>query len=128
MSAAPDHYYYTQAHIWVHMDDDDIATIGITDYAQSELGDVVFVELPEVDSEVVAGDEISVVESVKTASDILSPVSGEVISVNEELAEAPELINNSPYDKGWIFKIRINNSSELEDLLSVSEYTEFNAE
>ena len=128
MSSAPDHYYYTEAHTWVHLDDDDVATIGITDFAQSELGDIVFVELPELESEVVAGDEISVVESVKTASDIQSPVSGEVISINEELTEKPELINSSPYDKGWIFKIRINNSSELEDLLSASEYTEFNAE
>jgi glycine cleavage system H protein len=128
MSANPDHYHYTEAHIWVHVDDDDVATIGITDYAQSELGDVVFVELPEVESEVSAGDEVSVVESVKTASDIQSPVSGEIIDVNAELAETPELINSSPYDKGWIFKVRINNSSELDDLLNASDYAEFSTE
>jgi glycine cleavage system H protein len=112
----------------VHVDDDDIATVGITDFAQSELGDVVFVELPELEAEVTAGDEISVVESVKTASDVAAPVSGEILAVNAELAEKPELINSSPYDKGWIFKIRITNSSELEDLLNASDYTEFTAD
>jgi glycine cleavage system H protein len=128
MSTAPDHYFYTEAHIWVHVDDDDIATVGITDFAQSELGDVVFVELPELEAEVTAGDEISVVESVKTASDIPSPVSGEIVAVNTLLGETPELINSSPYDKGWIFKIRITNSSELEDLLNAAEYTEFSTD
>lgn len=128
MSNAPDHYFYTEAHTWVHVDDDDIATVGITDFAQSELGDVVFVELPELAAEVTAGDEISVVESVKTASDIPAPVSGEIVAVNTQLGETPELINSSPYDKGWIFRIRINNSSELEDLLNAAEYTEFSAD
>lgn len=128
MSSAPDHYFYTEAHTWVHVDDDDIATVGITDFAQSELGDVVFVELPELEAEVTAGDEISVVESVKTASDIPAPVSGDIVAVNTLLAETPELINSSPYDKGWIFKIRINNSSELEDLLNAAEYTEFSTD
>lgn len=128
MSNAPDHYLYSEAHTWVHVDDDDVATVGITDFAQSELGDVVFVELPEVGADVTSGDEISVVESVKTASDIPAPVSGEVVAVNDKLGETPELINSSPYDKGWIFRIRISNSSELEDLLSASEYTEFSTE
>lgn len=128
MSSSPDHYLYTEAHTWVHVDDDDIATIGITDFAQSQLGDVVFVELPELEAEVTAGDEISVVESVKTASDIPAPVSGEIVAVNALLGETPELINSSPYDKGWIFKIRITNSSELEDLLNAAEYTEFSTD
>ena len=128
MSSSPDHYLYTEAHTWVHVDDDDIATVGITDFAQSELGDVVFVELPELEAEVTAGDEISVVESVKTASDIPAPVSGDIVAVNTLLSETPELINSSPYDKGWIFKIRINNSSELEDLLNAAEYTEFSTD
>lgn len=127
MSTAPDHYRYTEAHTWVHLDDD-IATVGITDFAQSELGDVVFVELPEVASEVSAGDEVSVVESVKTASDIPSPLSGEIVSVNEALSETPELINSSPYDTGWIFRIRVSNSSELEELLTASDYAEFSSE
>lgn len=128
MSTVPDHYFYNEAHLWVHVDDDDIATVGITDFAQTELGDVVFVELPEMESEVSAGDEVSVVESVKTASDIQSPVSGEIVGVNEALTETPELINSSPYDKGWIFKVRINNSIELDDLLNASEYTDFSKE
>lgn len=128
MSSTPDHYLYTEAHTWVHVDDNDIATVGITDFAQSQLGDVVFVELPEVESEVTAGDEVSVVESVKTASDIAAPLSGEIVAVNELLGQTPELINASPYDKGWIFRIRITNSSELEDLLNASEYTEFSAD
>ena len=128
MSSAPDHYYYTQAHTWVHVDDEDIATVGITDYAQSELGDVIYVELPEVESEVSAGDEVSVVESVKTASDIQSPVSGEIVGVNATLTQTPELINASPYDKGWIFKVRIDNSSELEELLNAGDYAEYSAE
>jgi glycine cleavage system H protein len=127
MSTAPDHYRYTEAHTWVHLDDD-IATVGITDFAQSELGDVVFVELPEVNSEVSAGDEVSVVESVKTASDIPAPLSGEIVSVNEALTEQPELINSSPYDTGWIFRIRISNASELEELLTANDYTEFSSE
>lgn len=127
MSTAPDHYRYTEAHTWVHLDDD-IATVGITDFAQSELGDVVFVELPEVNSEVSAGDEVSVVESVKTASDIPAPLSGEIVSINEALTEQPELINSSPYDTGWIFRIRISNASELEELLTANDYTEFSSE
>lgn len=126
MSTVPDHYRFSEAHTWVHLDDD-IATVGITDFAQSELGDVVFVELPEPESPVTAGDEVSVVESVKTASDIQSPLSGEIVSVNDALAETPELINSSPYDKGWIYRIRVNNSSELDELLSASEYAEISS-
>ena len=128
MSSAPDLYYYTPAHTWVHLDDEGIATVGITDYAQKELGDVIYVELPEVESEVSAGDEVSVVESVKTASDIQSPVSGEIVGVNDELTQTPELVNSSPYDKGWIFKVRIDNSSELEELLNAGDYADYSAE
>lgn len=124
MSAAPKDLYYTAAHTWLHMEDDDIARVGITDFAQSELGDVVFVELPEVASVVSAGEEISVVESVKTASDIPAPVSGVIVTVNETLRATPELINSSPYDKGWIFKIRISNKGELDDLMDASDYQE----
>ena len=124
MNNTPVDFYYTEAHVWLHLDDEGIATVGITDYAQSELGDVVFVELPEINSEVSAGHEISVVESVKTASDIFAPVSGEVLAVNDALKDAPELINSSPYDKGWILKIQMTDTGELEDLLNASEYTE----
>lgn len=124
MNSTPVDFYYTEAHVWLHLDDEGIATVGITDYAQSELGDVVFVELPEVSSDISAGDEISVVESVKTASDIHAPVSGSVLAVNEALKDTPELINSSPYDKGWILKIQMTDTGELEELLSAGEYAE----
>ena len=124
MNNTPVDFYYTEAHVWLHLDDEGIATVGITDYAQGQLGDVVFVELPEVNSNISAGDEISIVESVKTASDIHAPVSGEVLAVNEALKDTPELINSSPYDKGWILKIQMTDTGELEELLSASEYTE----
>lgn len=124
MSAAPKELYYTAAHAWLQLDDDENARVGITDFAQSELGDIVFVELPEVASLVAAGEEIVVVESVKTASDVPTPVSGVILAVNEALRTSPELINTSPYDKGWIFKIRISNKSELADLLKASDYTD----
>ncbi len=98
--------------------------MGISDYAQGELGDVVFVELPDVDSQVSARDEVSVVESVKTASDIYAPVSGVIVAVNELLEDSPETINSSPYDDGWIFKIRMENEEELQELLSAEDYRE----
>ena len=124
MSDTPEDLYYASSHEWVKPGDDGIATVGISDYAQTELGDVVFVELPESNSQVSARDEISVVESVKTASDIYAPVSGEIIAVNELLNDSPETINSSPYDNGWIFKIRLSNEEELLELLSAEEYKE----
>ena len=124
MSDTPEDLYYAASHEWVKPGDDGIATVGISDFAQSELGDVVFVELPEVDTQVSARDEVSVVESVKTASDIYAPVSGEIVAVNELLADSPETINSSPYDDGWIFKIRMSNEEELKELLSAEEYRE----
>jgi len=124
MKNIPVDFYYTEEHLWLHIDDDDIATVGITHFAQTQLGDVVFVELPELNSEISAGAEISVVESVKTASDIHAPVSGEVIAINDDLKDSPEIINTSPYDKGWILKIRISDTSELEELLSATEYAD----
>tara|TARA_R100001163_G_C5037102_1_gene176045 strand:+ start:415 stop:804 length:390 start_codon:yes stop_codon:yes gene_type:complete len=122
VSEAPEDLYYTSSHEWLKLDDDGIATVGISDFAQSELGDVVYVELPEEGSLVNARDEISVVESVKTASDIYSPVSGEIVAVNEELENSPESVNSSPYEGGWLFKIKINNETELDELLSAEEY------
>jgi glycine cleavage system H protein len=122
MSNAPQELYYTAAHAWLKLDDDHHAVVGITDFAQSELGDVVHVELPDVADVVSAGEEICVVESVKTASDVPTPVSGIIVAVNEALRSTPELINTSPYDKGWIFKIRISNKGELADLLDGSSY------
>jgi len=114
--------YYAASHEWTKPGDDGIATVGISDFAQSELGDVVFVELPEVGTQVSARDEVSVVESVKTASDIYAPVSGEIVAVNDLLSDSPETINSSPYDDGWILKIRMTNDEELKELLSAEDY------
>lgn len=124
MSEAPEELLYAASHEWLRLSDDGIATVGITDFAQSELGDVVYVELPELGSLSKARDEASVIESVKTASDIYSPVSGEIVAVNEALDDSPELVNNSPYDDGWLFKIKLSDESELDDLLSAEEYAE----
>jgi glycine cleavage system H protein len=124
VSKTPEDLYYATSHEWLKLGDDGIATVGISDYAQSELGDVVYVELPEPGSVVNAKDEVSVVESVKTASDIYSPVSGEIIEVNEGLDENPESVNSGPYDEGWLFKIRLSNGAELDELLSAEEYIE----
>lgn len=124
MSKTPEDLYYATSHEWLKLGDDGIATVGISDFAQSELGDVVYVELPENGSLVSAKDEVSVVESVKTASDIYSPVSGEIVAVNEGLDESPELVNSGPYDEGWLFKIKLNNEAELDELLSAEDYIE----
>lgn len=126
MSDTPEDLYYAASHEWVKAGEDGIATVGISDFAQSELGDVVFVELPEAGSEVTARDEVSVVESVKTASDIYAPVSGEIVAVNDLLEDSPETINSSPYENGWIFKIRMSNEEELKELLSAEDYKERN--
>ena len=124
MSETPEDLYYVSSHEWIKPGDGGVATVGISDYAQGELGDVVFVELPDVDSQVSARDEVSVVESVKTASDIYAPVSGVIVAVNELLEDSPETINSSPYDDGWIFKIRMENKEELQELLSAEDYRE----
>jgi len=124
VSKTPEDLYYAASHEWLKLGDDGIATVGISDFAQSELGDVVYVELPEPGSIVNAKDEVSVVESVKTASDIYSPISGEIIEVNEGLDENPELVNSGPYDEGWLFKIRLSNDAELDELLSAEQYIE----
>jgi glycine cleavage system H protein len=114
----PDDLQYTKSHEWVRMEGD-TATIGITDHAQEELGDVVFVELPEVGSTIEAGDSFGTVESVKAVSDLYTPVGGEVVDVNSSLEDAPEKINDDPYGEGWIVKLR---TSEEADLLSPEEY------
>lgn len=113
---------YLSSHEWARIEDDGTVTIGITDHAQAALGDVVFVELPEVGATVTAGQEAGVVESVKAASDIFSPVSGEVIAINEKLADAPETINAAPYDEGWFFKVQPDDLEELEDALDAEAY------
>ena len=122
MSEAPADLKYQESHEWVRDEGDGTATIGITDHAQDSLGDVVFVELPEVGSEIAAGDESGVVESVKAASDIYAPVSGEVIAVNDQLEDQPELVNQSPYSDGWFYKVRLSDPTELDDLLDADGY------
>jgi len=120
----PEELQYTEEHEWILLEDD-IATIGITDFAQDSLGDVVFVELPEVGSKVVAGKPFGVVESVKAVSDIYSPVTGEVVEVNEELPDTPEVVNSSPYDDAWMIKVRLADTSELDELMDAEAYQEF---
>jgi glycine cleavage system H protein len=113
---------YLASHEWARIEDDGTVTIGITDYAQDSLGDVVYVECPEVGSTVTAGEQAGVVESVKAASDIYSPVSGEVIAVNELLEDAPDTVNNSPFDDGWFFKVQPDSLVELDNALDSEAY------
>ncbi|MEP3480031.1 MAG: glycine cleavage system protein GcvH [Fuerstiella sp.] len=120
----PDNLKYAETHEWVRADDGELVTIGISDYAQAELTELVFIELPEVGREFSQGDEIAVVESVKSASDIYSPISGEVVEVNEELNDNPSLVNESAFDKGWMFKIKLSNASEIDGLLDAAAYSE----
>lgn len=119
----PEELKYTEEHEWIAIEED-IATIGISDFAQSQLGDVVFVELPEVGDELEAGKPFGVVESVKAVSDVYSPLSGEVVEINEELPDAPETLNTSPYEDGWLIKLRLSNPEELDDLLDADSYQE----
>ncbi len=121
MSEVPSELKYTASHEWLRVEDDGLITVGISDHAQALLGDLVFVELPEAGTEFVAGDECCVVESVKAASDVYMPISGEIIEINEALADEPEIINTSPYDNGWLFKMKAS-AEELEDLMDAEAY------
>lgn len=123
----PQELKYSKDHEWVKVEGSRV-TIGITDYAQSQLGDVVFVELPELGAEVAAGAGFSVVESVKAVSDIYAPVSGKVIEINETLADTPEIVNQSPYDEGWIVVLEIADPTELNELLDSEAYAQLLAE
>ena len=124
MSEIPSELRYTKSHEWVRQEDDGTITIGITDHAQGLLGDLVFVELPEVGSDMTAAEACCVVESVKAASDVYLPISGEILAVNEALEDAPELINDSPFDDGWLFKIQPTAVQELDDLMDSDAYQE----
>ena len=124
MSKFPDNLKYASSHEWIRVDDDGVATVGISYHAQYALGDIVFVDLPEPGTNVNAKDEVAVVESVKAASDIYSPVSGEITEVNEALVEAPETVNTLPYDDGWFYKIKISNELELDELMDHEAYAE----
>ncbi|EGE18180.1 glycine cleavage system protein GcvH [Moraxella catarrhalis] len=122
MSNIPADLKYVASHEWLKLEDDGIITVGITDHAQDLLGDVVFVELPEVGREVSADEEIAVVESVKAASDVYAPIAGEIVEINDELVDSPELANEDPYGKAWFFKIKPTNVTDYDDLLSAEEY------
>lgn len=121
----PDEFRYTKEHEWVRFDEDaGEVTIGITDFAQSELGDIVFLELPDTGEEFGAGDVLGTIEAVKTVADIYAPVSGEVIAVNEHLEDSPESVNEEPYDEGWILRMSVAEPDELDSLLNAEAYKE----
>lgn len=122
MSDCPRELHYTQSHEWVRLESDDTVTVGITDHAQHQLGDLVFVELPDNFLVLEQGDEMAVVESVKTAADVYAPISGKVIEVNPQLQTRPELINEDPYGDGWICRIQPEDTEELSELLDADAY------
>ena len=122
MSNIPSELKYATSHEWVRNEGDGTVTIGITEHAQELLGDMVFVELPEVGENVSTGDDVAVAESVKAASDIYTPVTGEVVAVNEDLEDSPELVNSDAFGDGWMFKIKLDDASELENLLDAEGY------
>ena len=122
--ASPGDRKYTKEHEWVKVDGDE-GTVGITDYAQDQLGDIVFVDLPEVGSQVSSTEKFGEIESVKAVSELYSPVSGQVTARNDDLEENPEMVNDSPYDNGWMLKVRLSNPAEVDGLMSAEEYEAF---
>ena len=124
--ASPQDLRFTKTHEWLRLDGD-VATIGISDHAQQELGDITYLELPEVGDQVTASQPFGIVESVKAASDIYAPVDGEVIERNDEAVEAPDLVNSSPYDRAWLIKLRVVDPSQVEALMPASDYDAFAA-
>ena len=120
----PEDLYYTKDHTWVKIDGDN-AVIGITDYGQDQLGTVVYVELPDRDSFVESGDKVASIESLKATVDIFSPLTGNITGINEDLNEEPDLINSEPYTSGWIYELRLKDTSEVEDLLTSDEYRKY---
>jgi glycine cleavage system H protein len=116
--------YYTREHEWIRVDGD-TATVGITDFAQGQLGDVVFVEVPEAGRQVSQGGEAAVVESVKAASDVYAPISGEVVEGNQALVDDPALVNSDPEGEGWFFKLRLSDTGELDDLMNAEQYKSY---
>ena len=120
----PEDSRYAKSHEYIHLEGD-VGTIGITDYAQKELGDVVFVELPQVGTQLELGDELGSIESVKAVSELFSPVSGEVVEVNESLADKPELVNTDPYGDGWMIKIKLTAPDEIDELMNAEDYEDY---
>ncbi|MBD1388760.1 glycine cleavage system protein GcvH [Neiella sp. HB171785] len=124
MSSIPAELKYTSSHEWVRKEEDGSYTVGITEHAQELLGDMVFVELPEVGEEVNASDDVAVAESVKAASDVYSPLTGEIVAINEDLEDSPELVNSDAFGDGWLFRIMPSDVAELDDLLDAEGYQE----
>ncbi|MBV1881662.1 MAG: glycine cleavage system protein GcvH [Pseudomonadales bacterium] len=124
MSDVPGELKYLSSHEWLRVEDDGTAFAGITEHAQEAMGDLVFVEVPELKSTITVGEEIGVVESVKAASDIYAAVSGEIVAINEELEDSPEIINNDAYGDGWMFQVKLSDPSELEKLMTADQYLE----
>ncbi len=125
--SAPENLKYTKTHEWVKVEDD-IVTVGLADYAQQELGDITYLELPDVGSSISAGEPFGVVESVKAASDIYSPLDGEVLERNDGAVDAPEVINSSPYGDAWLIKVRVSDPAQIEALMNPEQYDTFAAE
>ncbi|WP_145379827.1 glycine cleavage system protein GcvH [Staphylococcus cohnii] len=121
--AVPSELKYSKEHEWVKIDGNTV-TIGISEYAQSELGDIVFVELPETDDDIDEGESFGSVESVKTVSELYAPVSGKVVETNDELEDSPEFVNESPYEKAWMVKVELSDESQLDELMSADQYSE----
>ena len=128
MSDYPRELHYTDSHEWVRLDHDDTVVIGVTEHAQHQLGDLVFVELPDMQLALDKGDEMSVVESVKTAADVYAPISGEIVEVNKQLESKPDLINQDPYGEGWICRIKPSDLEELDELMDADQYQEMISE
>ncbi len=117
-------FKFTKDHEWLNLQED-LATVGITDYAQSQLGDIVFVEMPELSAKLTASESFGAIEAVKTVADLFAPVSGKVIEINENLDSNPDLVNSDPYSKGWIVKLKIDNNDEINELMNYDGYQEF---
>lgn len=116
---------FSEEHAWVRMDDDGIATVGISDYAQEQLGDIVYVQLPDVGRDLVQGEDCAMIESVKTTSDVKCPIGGRVLEVNEALADVPEKVNEAPLDDGWLFRLEPADEAEFQDLMDSDDYDDF---
>ena len=118
-------FKYSENHAWLKVEDEDLVTIGITDFAQEQLGDLVYIELPKIGHEFSRGDNISVIESVKSASDLVAPVSGEIVEVNSRLEDDPELVSDDLMDEGWFIKVKLSKHSELDELMDEKSYQTF---
>lgn len=128
MTDIPANLKYSQSHEWIRSENNQTVILGITEHAQHLLGDLVFIELPQLKQAIKVGEEIGVLESVKAASDLYTPISGEIVAINEKLQDSPELINTDPYGEGWLVKIKLNKQSNLDGLLDAQAYTKLIAE